>query len=783
MKRKWLVLIVISAALISLPLWYAGIGLQLSQTPLPSPTLAITYYVSASGSDTNPCTQAAPCKTISRSLAVAPGGSVIEVAPGIYPEYVYINKTVNLVGNGAIIDGANATGTVRDGLVSVYATGASVTGFEIRNAPKYGLAVYGGNNRLANNVIHDTQGAGIGVRDGKNNVFERNEVYRAVQSNKANTVCNPNSTAWASAINPWGTAGQNIWRGNYVHDNCGEGMVAYSGDLVEGNTFENNWGAEVYITQDNVVVRNNTIRNTKPYTPRGLDQSWRNVPAGVAIGDEEVCRARNNLITGNLMINVRYGISFYPYVPCSGLIDTVIENNTILAWDYGLRILAGAHVNTVIRNNIILAPNLVPSGIALDDVPPIVADTAGEITSAFAAAQPGGAIVIRGGTYDAPRTGWQFANSLVTITNYPGEQVVWRQPAANLSGNYIVKCLQTSPPVNDNRIIGSDVGGQKGLVLQGVTGAIAPAIVGYRCDGWEVAGVEFRGMGYGIFQRKVNNGNTSADRWHVHDNLVSDFYRESGMQFNGNDNLIENNIIMKQTSQYTSTFGCQLLNLLGNNNIVRGNTLTRVDQTVRCIGIFFEWNLADANLIENNTITGVVNGMSFFGGDNNTVRNNIISGVDTGFVLRSWAAGITAYPCNFSDFMPLESDVASPDWGYMYPYDCYSRGNVFSGNTLSGFTRAYYEQVPGGGNIFETGTPATLTPTIAPPTLTATHTATSIPPTVTASRTVTPTATPTYTATPTATATFTPTATLTLTPMSCETIFEDAEYVIRACQK
>lgn len=718
-----------------------------------------TLYVSRSGSDAAQCSQDAPCLTIARALRLAQGGDAIVVAPGEYHEYVYVNKPVTLVTDGgAVVDGRGAAGVVRDGLVTLE-DGAGLEGFVIRNAAGYGLSVLGDGNAVRHNVIYSTQGAGIWMRDGSGNLFESNEIYNTVQANRSGDGCDSTATAWASAINSWGDAGGNTWRGNYVHDNCGEGIVPYAGDTVEGNTFENNWSVEVYITRKNVAVRNNTIRNTREYIPRE-DAGWRAIPAGIAIGDEELpCRAVGSVIEGNNIIGARYGISFYSYVTCSGLVNSSIYNNTITATDYGLRILPGNHSGAFIYDNLILSPanitqpeieiinNVMSSSIANNSKAWVV-NTPSEIGAAMVAARRGDWIVVRGGTYGVPLTGWQFASGDVTLTNYPGEKVVLQQPAMNKSGNYIIKCLQTSPAVNGNRIIGTD----GGLVLLGVDGAISPAIAAYQCDNWEVAGVTFDKVGYAIFQRKVNNGNTSADKWNVHDNHVADFYRESGMQFNGNGNRIENNRIVKQTAQYTSTYGCQLLNLLGNNNTVRGNTLTRINQSVRCIGIFFEWDLSDANLIENNVVRGVHNGLSFFGGDNNIIRGNDMSGVDTAFVIRSWADGTTAYPCNFSSFMPLESDTSNPDWTYYYPHDCRSKGNYFDGNIVTGFARLVYEYIPDGGNVFATGTPATRTPEP------------SQTPTATITAAITQTNTMTVTPTPTAIKTVTPAPTITHTP-------------------
>lgn len=382
------------------------------------------------------------------------------------------------------------------------------------------------------------------------------------------------------------------------------------------------------------------------------------------------------------------------------------------------------------------------------------------LTEAMKQASDGDAILMRGGTYNAPATGWQFANDGVTLANYPGD-VVTLASKNKVSGNYVIKCLLSSPAVDGNKIIGSDVGGQKGIVITGEHLGIAPAIVAYQCDGWEVSGVEFRSVAYAIFQRKVNNGNTSADGWYVHDNFVNDYYRESGMQFNGNRNIIENNKIVKVTADSSTTYGCQLLNLLGNNNIARGNHLERINQSVRCIGIFFEWDLADNNLIENNVISGVPNGLSFFGGDNNVIRNNHLSGTDTAFVVRSWADGTTAYPCNFSDFMPLESDVNNPDWGYMYPHDCRSKGNRFENNIVSGFRTFAVVNLPEPSNIFIVG--ATLTPS-GTVTRTPTRTQTFTP-------TPTYTRAPTATHTPTATNTASPTPTFTPTMPICDLLF------------
>lgn len=323
--------------------------------------LASTYYVNAgTGSDTNACSVSAPCKTISKGLTVAASGDTVYVSAGIYPENVAVSKAIQLIGNNAIIDGSSLPIPTGEGLVTITASNATVQGLEVRNAKKYGVAVYGSNNQILSNLIHNIADSAIWVRDSSHNLFENNEVYNSVLNNSVSFdgthyTCSPTKTAWPSAINPWGTASYNTWRGNNIHDNCGEGLVLYSYDVADNNTLKDNWSVEIYIDQHvGVTVKNNTIIDTKPYAPRGSDQSWRAVPSGIAIADETACAADSNTISGNNVTGSRYGFSFYAYVACSGIKNSVIENNTFTnVWEYGLRILSGSHVNSVIRNNTI----------------------------------------------------------------------------------------------------------------------------------------------------------------------------------------------------------------------------------------------------------------------------------------------------------------------------------------------------------------------------------------------------------------------------------------------
>lgn len=359
-----------------------------------------------------------------------------------------------------------------------------------------------------------------------------------------------------------------------------------------------------------------------------------------------------------------------------------------------------------------------------DANPGTLAEPWGSIQKAVDTMTAGDLVYVRGGQYDSIQGGWVFKNSgtatqPITITNYPGEQVVLKISTAAQDDSYIFKCWLNprdpaswqTPKADYIRIIGTEVTphtlsngveSRKGIVMQGIEGEQSPAVIASDCDYWEVAGIDFVEIAYGIFTKKHNWSTMeehSTDAWFVHDNRVYIFYRESGMQFNGNYNRIENNEIYKVTDRIDTPYGCQLLNLLGNNNIIRGNTLDRAGSAAPCIGVMFEWDLADANLVEQNTILDVRYGISIQGGDKNIILDNHIVG-SPGAWAGVWAASYknrTGWPCNdyaesgFSVETILPPDnPAHPDYSYYYnPRNCRSMSNEIVGNTILGFENSW----------------------------------------------------------------------------------------------
>lgn len=347
------------------------------------------------------------------------------------------------------------------------------------------------------------------------------------------------------------------------------------------------------------------------------------------------------------------------------------------------------------------------------------------LEKAVKSVKAGETVYVRGGEYATVFGGWNFANSgtasqPVTLTNYPGEQVVLKiSDVSNL--NYMAfRCLVSSvdsqtwqtAKADHIRILGTDVAertlsngvkSRKGLVIQGAVGEQSPGISGGGCDNWEVGGVDFVDVAYGIFTYKKSYktvGDYSADEWYVHHNRVYSYYRESGMQFNGNRNRIEGNELYKVSDQLDTPFGCQMLNMLGNGNIIRGNTLSRLGSKADCGGLLFEWDLSDGNVVEQNLIYDVPRGLSIAGGDNNLIRNNVMytTGGYMGILILSYD-GRTSWPCDEPDVILPANDPAAMDYAYYYnPRNCHSQGNQIYNNTIHGFAEGirFYSLVEAG---------------------------------------------------------------------------------------
>ena len=99
------------------------VGGVLVMSARPAAAASTTRYVATAangGSDTNPCTQPAPCATIEHAISIGGYADTIQVGPGLFPTHLDIEGTADGRGNDLTIVGAGFAQTTLDGVDSTY---------------------------------------------------------------------------------------------------------------------------------------------------------------------------------------------------------------------------------------------------------------------------------------------------------------------------------------------------------------------------------------------------------------------------------------------------------------------------------------------------------------------------------------------------------------------------------------------------------------------------------------------------------------------------------------
>jgi parallel beta-helix repeat protein len=288
----------------------------------PRVATAATYYVTTTGSDSNPCSQSRPCRTIAQGMNVLRAGDTLYIHEGTYAESIgssapvpsgtswsnaviiagYPGETVILNGHYAGIslnDGTSVSYVVFDNLI-IDASGGNSGLFigcdshhiqfmngEIKNSPD-GVLVFGCGSyvEILDSKIHGAHGAPL----------ENYGFY------------------WLGH--------DSVFDGNEVYDNGGYAYHIY-------NTGANN--------VSNNIIRNNIIHGNGFHGGNGA--------GGIILSSGSNNQADNNIVYGNYSgINIDY---------TNGEANNQVSNNTIYGNTYsGIHIGAGA-LNTIVQNNIV----------------------------------------------------------------------------------------------------------------------------------------------------------------------------------------------------------------------------------------------------------------------------------------------------------------------------------------------------------------------------------------------------------------------------------------------
>ncbi|MDJ0638039.1 MAG: right-handed parallel beta-helix repeat-containing protein [Paracoccaceae bacterium] len=304
----------------------------------PSEVDARTIYVDDDQTGRGNGSRAAPYATITEAANRVQRGDVVVVAPGVYTDRVQIKRggsqdnpvTFRPMKRGTvIIDGSE---TRRDSdLVKIIANNVIFEGFEIRNARRSGISIWGSRNvTIRGNTISGSVRSAIWAgysRPGKSKgiLIEGNTVYGNVLENRSRSW----SSGWARAIGVDLTEGAVVHK-NRVYHNYGEGIGALSTENVKiySNTVFDNFSVNIYL--DN--APQTSVRGNNVYTKRKSSFYRNRKPAaGIVIANERTrfMKPSSNIrVTENRLTGV--GDVFYgTWGANTGLKNSVIGPNRI----------------------------------------------------------------------------------------------------------------------------------------------------------------------------------------------------------------------------------------------------------------------------------------------------------------------------------------------------------------------------------------------------------------------------------------------------------------------
>lgn len=338
----------------------------------PTRAAATTYYVATNGNDSNPGTIDRPWLTLEKAGRTANPGDTVQVRGGVY--YVGgLNFSKmgsasapimfrSYPGERAILDGSRSASNTT--LLTISGQYYHIRGFEVRNATRTGISVWGGKYiTIKKNIIHDSHRAAIYGGGGASNLkIIKNTIYNNVREND-NYEYNHRG-GWAAAIITSDANDKVV--NNKIYENWGEGIGAYgTNHYVANNTLHDNYSVEIYVNNvSNTTVENNFVytNNTPAFLRNFSGVGWA-AATGISIANENATtvldnnKVLNNIVTGKRM----WGLSQWggeASVP-TGLQNTIIANNTVVGYGVSglVKIENNVHRNSTIANNIFYQTN------------------------------------------------------------------------------------------------------------------------------------------------------------------------------------------------------------------------------------------------------------------------------------------------------------------------------------------------------------------------------------------------------------------------------------------
>ena len=316
------------------------------------------YYVSPTGSDTNPGTASAPFKSFAKANSVLTAGSTLNIYAGTYSEQLKISKsgtssawiTVKPLSGTVVIDMRNAA-TFGLSLAASYVT---VSGLEIRNSGDICVNMVGNNLTVDGLVVHECASHGINTNNSSQIKILNSRVYHTVLSNASRTI----ASGWGSGIKV--RVSDNVLiQGNTVYNNYGEGMGTRGTNVtIRANTVYDNFSVNIYTNSENALIERNFVYCTpnSGYERDGL-------PAvGIGMAEEYFdgwgARLKNARVINNIVAFCKHGVRYSgadDRLTDGGLKNATIAYNTLYgSVNSALSIVyESAQAGSLIANNIV----------------------------------------------------------------------------------------------------------------------------------------------------------------------------------------------------------------------------------------------------------------------------------------------------------------------------------------------------------------------------------------------------------------------------------------------
>lgn len=328
---------------------------------------AAEYFVSTSGNDSDPGTQAQPFRTFSKATSVLQPGDILNIVSGTYQENVVMTRSgtasqpiiIRAANNQKVsINGQNQ----RENLIDVPASYVTVSGIEVMNSSGYCTSFTGQYITVSNLTVHDCEDHGI-YADGQHIVIEGNTVHHTNLENQARN----KSSGWGSAIKLRVGADDVIIRNNTVYYNYGEGIAATRARNVQisDNRVYDNFAVNIYVdNSSDISVERNFVTCEDDTAARGFYRDGHSAHA-IALAEEQYdgwgAQLRNVTVKNNITAFCHKSLSdFGADVSGGGLDNVLVAYNTF--WGstdtaIALESEAAKTRNTRFLNNIIQQPN------------------------------------------------------------------------------------------------------------------------------------------------------------------------------------------------------------------------------------------------------------------------------------------------------------------------------------------------------------------------------------------------------------------------------------------